>query len=86
MEPMIREEGENLPSRTHPLSNDKITNLCLLKSVMGHEAILVGTAEGEIKIYPRKIEEGSYATLKMHIGPIKRLAVNPTGCYVFSVG
>ena len=82
---VIKEESTGM-TLSHKLGSEKITNMCVAKTLLGHEAMLIGTENGEIKIYNRKFDEGCYDSLLTHIGPIRKIIVNPTGRYVFSVG
>jgi WD40 repeat protein len=82
----LRERDESNKISTFNVLNEKVTNICLLETFLGHSALLCGTESGEIKIYTEALEKGPYDEIKTHLGRVNRIIASPNGRYVFSVG
>lgn len=82
----LRERDESNRVTTFSVLNEKVTNICLLETFLGHTALLCGTESGEIKIYTEGLDKGAYDEVKTHLGRVNRIIASPNGRYVFSVG
>lgn len=84
---MLQMRTKNGPVVSFPFKEKKkATRIRLFETPTGAEALMVGTEEGKIMVFPKSIREGDYQHLCTHIESVTYICADINGRYLFTAG